>query len=667
MNTRVFLFLAAILNLWNGISQTREVQDTAPENILEKEIRLQKLDSMIGETSHTDVETYFKYSREYIHLATDLKYFNMAAEKLLSFEPAIQKQNGAGPEITAMIDRLLEQPQIIRDSSLTGNLYIQRSNLISKKNTDSAIDNLNLALKYLSSSDPLTKADVHLRRADLQVTKDRFILAYDDYNSAYRLYESLGKHHSMIRAQQGITAMFSANGFNEKAIEERTRLIQIIKAFNLNNYLAEEYYNQAVDYRKLGNYDQSYRELLTAEKQANQFSATTPALIKIHSLFVSHYSFQKQLDEAKKHLDLIESLTFNEDDLISKYHYLNGRIHYLLAIDESSGALILAKDQLTTAEKIRDNEKIIDAHLHLAQINYNLRNYQSSIDNQRTASTLKDSVFTKSKLNALAYFQTLYETEKKERELMEQATSFSLLEKDNQNFKRSMLLGGVTLVLGFIIILLYRNHVFNENRRKMHELFSQKLLLSQEAERKRISENLHDGIGQQLLVIKNRIISSGDPEVKKLLDDAIEEVRLISRDLHPFLLKEMGITKAIQHTIQRIDENTKLFISTDIDNIDGLTTKENELNIYRIVQEAMSNILKHAHADAARVSIKNLGNSIIISIRDNGIGFDFNEKYEDAQSLGLKTLMERARFINGDMKVTSKHNGGTILEFQINV
>src|SRR5699024_5931394 len=237
------------------------------------------------------------------------------------------------------------------------------------------------------------------------------------------------------------------NGFNEKAIEERTRLIQIIKAFNLNNYLAEEYYNQAVDYRKLGNYDQSYRELLTAEKQANQFSATTPALIKIHSLFVSHYSFQKQLDEAKKHLDLIESLTFNEDDLISKYHYLNGRIHYLLAIDESSGALILAKDQLTTAEKIRDNEKIIDAHLHLAQINYNLRNYQSSIDNQRTASTLKDSVFTKSKHHDLAYFETLYETEKKERELMEQATSFSLLEKDNQNFKRSMLLGGVTLVL----------------------------------------------------------------------------------------------------------------------------------------------------------------------------------------------------------------------------
>src|SRR5699024_747920 len=138
-NTRVFLFLAAILNLWNGISQTREIQDTAPENILEKEIRLQKLDSMIGETSHTDVETYFKYSREYIHLATDLKYFNMAAEKLLSFAPAIQTQHGAGPEITAMLDRLLEQPQIIRDSSLTGNLYIQRSNLISKKNTDSAI------------------------------------------------------------------------------------------------------------------------------------------------------------------------------------------------------------------------------------------------------------------------------------------------------------------------------------------------------------------------------------------------------------------------------------------------------------------------------------------------------------------------------------------------
>ena len=91
------------------------------------------------------------------------------------------------------------------------------------------------------------------------------------------------------------------------------------------------------------------------------------------------------------------------------------------------------------------------------------------------------------------------------------------------------------------------------------------------------------------------------------------------------------------------------------------------MNIYRIVQESLSNIIKHAKAGASKVLVKRSTNGITISIKDNGVGFDFAEKYKDKKSLGLKTLLERTKFLDGQMKVTSKKENGTALEFKFPV
>lgn len=148
-----------------------------------------------------------------------------------------------------------------------------------------------------------------------------------------------------------------------------------------------------------------------------------------------------------------------------------------------------------------------------------------------------------------------------------------------------------------------------------------------------------------------------------MVEHAIEDVRSISRNLHPFQLQELGITKAIEMTINQIDENTTLFISSEIDNIDHIFDKKQEVNLYRIVQESLTNIVKHAQAEAGKVTLKRSLQGISLVIRDNGIGFDFTEKYQNLRSLGLKTLLERTKFLKGQMKVTSKKNKGTILEF----
>ena len=159
-----------------------------------------------------------------------------------------------------------------------------------------------------------------------------------------------------------------------------------------------------------------------------------------------------------------------------------------------------------------------------------------------------------------------------------------MLEKDNDAARKRLIFISLALILFFGLILLYRNRLQLKNKKLLQEKYSQELLISQEEERKRISKDLHDGIGQQLLLIKNKLIRNEDPDTIKMVEEAIEEVRGVSRDLHPFQLQELGITKAIEMTLTQIDENTTLFISSEIENIDHIFDKKQEVNLYRIVQ-----------------------------------------------------------------------------------
>jgi len=315
------------------------------------------------------------------------------------------------------------------------------------------------------------------------------------------------------------------------------------------------------------------------------------------------------------------------------------------------------------SKQMRYEEDIIASHELLSKIFEAKGDYKNALMEKDTYMKLEDSIYNKTTANSLAYYQTLYETEKKEHEIIAKNASIQLLEKDNQATQRRMIFITVALLLTFGIILLYRNRMQMQHKKQLQERFSQELLVSQEDERTRISKDLHDGLGQQLLLVKNKLVEKGDEETKNLVDRVIEDVRSISRDLHPFQLQELGITRAIEMTLTQIDENTSLFISSEIENIDNIFDKKQEINLYRIVQESLTNIIKHAKAEASKVTLRRLSNGVSLEIKDNGVGFDFSEKYHSVQSLGLKTLLERTKFLNGQLKITSKKDNGTTLDF----
>ncbi|MEZ4857584.1 MAG: sensor histidine kinase [Flavobacteriaceae bacterium] len=629
--------------------------------------KLVALDSIISKEGKTNIDVFVKNCEAYIQFAKENDSIEAAARKMIGLSYTLTSITNQPEKALRMIDELLARKYKIKDSFLVGSLYLKRGGANYRLNLEEATEDYLKAINNFTEKDSLYKADAYLFSGHAFSNLGKFVPAGDNYRKAYQYYEALKDYEYMIFAQQGITTMYSMNGFYDKAKEEREKNIQKLKALGLEKNIPVMYYNQALDYKKMGKKALHIEYLLKAYefiKKDTENTITLTDKIYVYSKLIDFYLDEGNLLEAKKYFDLVQK---NHDptikDLLYGSHYNEIMAKYHLALGNTKKALHYSEIKRNAATTMKYEEDIVTAEILLSKVYAALGDYKKALAYKESSQRLKDSLYNTSTANSLAYYQTLYETEKKENELIAKNASIQLLEKDNQAARRRLIFISLSLVLLFGLVFMYRNRIQLKNKKYLQEKYSQELLVSQEEERKRISKDLHDGLGQQLLLIKNKVVKNNDPETKIMVEAAIEDVRGISRDLHPFQLQELGVTKAIEMTLNQIDENTTLFISSEIDNIDNIFDKREEVNIFRIVQESLSNILKHANAEASKVTIKRNIGSVFLEIKDNGKGFDYSEKYQNLKSLGLKTLLERTKFLHGQMKVTSKKNQGTTLEF----
>jgi PAS domain S-box-containing protein len=217
-----------------------------------------------------------------------------------------------------------------------------------------------------------------------------------------------------------------------------------------------------------------------------------------------------------------------------------------------------------------------------------------------------------------------------------------------------------------------------ESEKNLRYLSSQ-LLTSQETERKRIAVELHDGLGQALMVAKMRlrVIDRGMPagESKKecadllaYLDEVIENVRRLSHDLMPSVLEDLGLQTALRHLLDDFASYTGVQLSVDLDDIQALFSQEKQLIIYRIFQESLNNITKHAHATLVAVAMKREPGGVSFRLEDNGEGFDVQKVLASDSSkrgLGLTALEERVRMMGGSLEMWSQIGIGTRISFLI--
>lgn len=212
-----------------------------------------------------------------------------------------------------------------------------------------------------------------------------------------------------------------------------------------------------------------------------------------------------------------------------------------------------------------------------------------------------------------------------------------------------------------------------EANRRVQESFSRELLSSQESERQRIAAELHDGLGQSLLVIKNRaLLGTMSPddkteaqeqfeEISRASSQAIEEVREIAYNLRPYHLDRLGLTQSIKAMLDALNDSTKIEFAYDIMPLENIFAKDEEVIVYRIVQECVNNIVKHSEATEASIVIYQSHNGLTMTIEDNGRGFVPYQSNQTRGGFGLIGLEERVKILGGAMQIRSEPDGGTTI------
>jgi len=241
---------------------------------------------------------------------------------------------------------------------------------------------------------------------------------------------------------------------------------------------------------------------------------------------------------------------------------------------------------------------------------------------------------------------------------------------------------GIAVMLLMIVSILLAV-ILNQRKKNQHRTAMEKLreqqqnqlieaaVRSEETERHRIAETLHDEVGAilssaklHLLGIKSEVLDEKDKKLhekgRELLNEVIQKVRGISHNLHSNILKEFGLNEAIRHFIKKISQETIIHATTNLDDTYKTANADDDISLYRIVQELVNNILKYAHASEMLISSSFQNNILDLVIFHNGNGLtqeQFEELRYQKEGLGLKNIQNRIILLKGNILFTSGNEG----------
>jgi len=231
------------------------------------------------------------------------------------------------------------------------------------------------------------------------------------------------------------------------------------------------------------------------------------------------------------------------------------------------------------------------------------------------------------------------------------------------------------LVLIIAGLVYYFYHKAIDKKRKEFEEFKKKIIESQEKDWKLIAGELHDSVGQNLSAI-NIFLQQNLKKIEEgyhdsntleqasnLILETLDEVRRISQKLYPKQIERLGITISLQAMIERLSATTGIKFQQSIENIDQFLSKENEVQFFRVIQEVLNNVIRHAKAKNVTLNIRKSKIFILTEIEDDGIGFDVESM--PADGFGLMNIEERMRILKGTYDITSEFGKGT--KFRITV
>ena len=499
-------------------------------------------------------------------------------------------------------------------------------------------------------------------------------------------FEESGDKLNAAKCYSNISSALAELENYTNAIEYNEKALLVFNEQNLTQFQLITLPNLAAQQFKNGDTIKAINYNLEAEKLALEMG-NKRSLSIIYNNLGSIY-LDSEPEKARDYLEKTIQLK-NELNLKSGIEVAQGNLGYLHLKNGEFHAAIIHYNEVV--QRV-NGKQLVFAYGQLNKCYKGLRQYEKALENSEKSRILIDSILSAENQKVFNEIQTKYETEKKEKEIFELTSE--KLEVDNKRIRNQNLLFGTLGILFLTILLIY---FLLKNSKRKRILVQQKLIIhnqelvqllktqelngmdaiidAQENERSRIADDLHDNLGSKIATLKLYIEEVSNKEnknkdekalllnkLKTLADDAYKEVRKIAHNKNFGALINNGLIPSIKTISNQFSTSDKLQI--EVINIDvNKPIKNNiEIQVFRIVQELLTNIIKHADATEATIQFSQDDNTLNVMVEDNGKGFNINET---SLGFGLTNVEKRLEKIGGNVVFDSTMGNGTTIILNI--
>lgn len=524
------------------------------------------------------------------------------------------------------------------------------------------------------------------------------------YNKAMQYFlkgldirEQMGNPKAIGISSLSIGSFYITLEDNSKAIDYLNKSKAIFETLKDEYELAKVYNNLGVAYFKLKNNDSAltwYKKSLSLKKQLGLENKDVSTYTNIGAI----YHRENKLDSALKYYQKSISIAQSNPGgkaLVEAYMNIGDiycrKNNHKEAIATYQKALQLAE----TSDKKVAKLKILN---ELSRNYERLKQYDSALHYSNRYIGLNDDI--EQTYKTAVELKADYEEEQKENALLAKDKALLIVE----NRRKNTLI--YSLIIGLLLALLLFFSILRENRQKQKTRLSEKkaqiaekdrqlgeqkieellrnqelksidaMREGQEKEQKRIAKDLHDRLGSMLAMVKLHFKSVEDniehlradnkkqyEKANTLLDSACEEVRKIAHNMTSGVLMKFGLVAALEDLKDKLEQTRQVKVDFIAHGLDNRLENDAEITLYRIIQELISNILKHAEAREITIQLVKSNSGLNIVVEDDGLGFDLNNRKDSG--MGLKNVAARVDTLNGELNIDSTPGNGTTITIDI--
>ncbi|HMD01165.1 MAG TPA: histidine kinase, partial [Ferruginibacter sp.] len=460
------------------------------------------------------------------------------------------------------------------------------------------------------------------------------------------------------------------NAYADNAIELKDTLLIAHALGEISDVYTEE-----KDYKRAINSLQtviSYSKQMLADTSIKRtYIAWAPQYIaKANFRLGRAYKLSGNLDSALYYsLGSLHTGTHNPGYDTAAFYINAGDVYRLMK--KYPEAIFYLHHGYSLSREMNHRENTRDAAQYLSQTYAALNRYDSAFYYFQIFAGLKDSIVNNETKMKIAGIQGQYDIAKKNKEIARQQQI------------RNILIGSFLFFIIVLLLLYNRSRLVQKNRRQQeysrqqNELFNA-IVSTQDQERKRIAQDIHDSLGSVLSAAKLKLSSLEDSkrplapdQLEKyhstlaLLDDAVAELRSISHNIMPATLSKLGLVAALQNLIGKMSGRSAVQVSFTTHGLDERLEENTEISVYRIILELINNIVKHADAKKVSIQLIKYPKYINLIVEDNGKGFDHNKAMEEKRGIGLGNILSRVEFLKGNIDIDSSLGKGTTVIIDI--